>query len=309
MVMNVKTKKIKELSISEISLGTVQLGLPYGLKENAITPTSLEVQNVLSYAYEQGINSFDTAAAYGNSEEKIGQWINGRQLCITTKIHDLDISSESALISSMREAVLQSMKKLQLSSIPILMIHHFDEYFENKKIFDKAFSVMKDEGHILYSGVSAYSTDNYFDIAESGLDSVQIPINILDLDQVNTGGLKRIAESGMIVFGRSIYLQGLLLRSPEKLKSGMFYVEDTLKKYIQLCDKFNLSQRELAMFFVLSLHDVTSLVIGCRDVMQVKGNIETYMKYKKLSDEQMGEIIEMFSGTEKKIVIPMMWPK
>ncbi len=58
---------------SRLTLGTVQLGLPYGIANQTGQPdyrTSLEI---VAAALEGGINSFDTASSYGNGEQVLGQ--------------------------------------------------------------------------------------------------------------------------------------------------------------------------------------------------------------------------------------------
>lgn len=297
------------MDVSPLTLGTVQFGLPYGLKENAVASTQNEVDAALDFAFEHGISSLDTAAVYGDSEEKIGHWLNGRNLVVTTKVHDLDVSSEMTLIMSMREKVDASRKRLRLSCIPIVMVHHFDEYAEHKSWFDKAFEALKAEGKIGAGGVSAYSTNDYYRIALSGLEAVQIPVNIFDWKQIKSGGLNALQESGMIVFARSIYLQGLLLRDTNTLPRRMSYAAPTLRKYIDFCNQLNLSQSEMAMSFVHSLPGITSIVVGCRNLLQVKGNCELFAHVRKFEEAEMEEIRDRFSDTDKKIVVPMLWPK
>lgn len=305
-------RTIKGLNIPGITLGTVQLGIPYGLKEDAREATAEEVRDVLDCAVLSGITSFDTAAAYGSAEEKIGAWLgSGRHenVVVSTKVNGLDTGSEKALIDSMRAEVLKSKERLALDCIPVVMVHHFDEYISNKTSFDRAFAEMKAEGHILRSGISAYSTDDYYQIADSGLDAVQIPVNILDWAAITSGGMNALQESGMIVFARSIYLQGLLLRTPETLPARMKYALGTLLDYISLCEKYGMSQKDLAMSYVRSLPAVSSMVIGCRTAEQVRGNREVYDNTRILTPEQMNEIKHLFEKTDKSITIPMLWPK
>ena len=213
------------------------------------------------------------------------------------------------MTNSMRDRIDASRQRLHMSCIPIVMVHHFDEYVAHRAWFDKAFATMKAEGRIMCSGVSAYSTDDYFQIGDSGLDTVQIPVNILDWHQIDSGGLKALKDSGMLVFARSIYLQGLLLRTPETLPSRMRFAEGTLRKYIDLCDQYNLTQRELALSFVRTLPEIDSIVIGCRDIEQVKGNIETYKKSRDLTAQELQKIRSVFADTDRQILLPTLWPK
>ena len=295
--------------IPRLTLGTVQFGIPYGLRADARAAAQDEVDAALQTAFDAGVTGIDTAAAYGDSEEKIGSWIErtGNAPLVVTKVHGLDTASEAALIASMRTAADRSRARLRLSRIPVLMVHHFDEYQSHKTWFDRAFEALKDEGVIECSGVSAYSADDYFAIADSGLDAVQIPVNILDWKQIDSGGIR--ALEGMIVFARSIYLQGLLLRTPESLWPRLSFAGETLEKYIALCRRVGMTQRELAMAFALSVPGITSVVMGCRNAAQVRGNIEVFQGAKRLDPERMDEIHALFGHTDARIVNPSLWPR
>ena len=64
-------------SLSAMTIGTVQLGMNYGIANDAGQPDEAKSFAMLRAAFENGITSLDTAAAYGNSEEVIGSWMSG----------------------------------------------------------------------------------------------------------------------------------------------------------------------------------------------------------------------------------------
>ena len=72
------------MCISKFSLGTVQLGMNYGLGEFATKPSKSEAFRILNRAVELGVNTFDTANDYGDSEQLIGQWLPHIELCAST---------------------------------------------------------------------------------------------------------------------------------------------------------------------------------------------------------------------------------
>ena len=61
--------------IDKLILGTVQLGLNYGVNNSAGKPSLETAFDILNLAYESGIRTIDTAEAYGDSQEVIGQYI------------------------------------------------------------------------------------------------------------------------------------------------------------------------------------------------------------------------------------------
>ena len=58
---------------SKMMLGTVQFGLNYGIANKEGQPSLEKVKGILRSAAEFGVNTLDTAAAYGTSEEVLGQ--------------------------------------------------------------------------------------------------------------------------------------------------------------------------------------------------------------------------------------------
>ena len=61
-----------DLQVPRIGLGTVEIGLPYGVGLPNPPPDN-ECIELLRFALDQGITYFDTAAGYGRSEELLGK--------------------------------------------------------------------------------------------------------------------------------------------------------------------------------------------------------------------------------------------
>mgnify|MGYP001580093586 CR=1 FL=1 len=78
---------------SKLILGTVQFGLKYGINNTTGKPSNDEVLSLLKVAYNSGIRVLDTAEAYGNAHQLIGNYHNIRdnsKLKIITKFpHDI----------------------------------------------------------------------------------------------------------------------------------------------------------------------------------------------------------------------------
>ena len=60
----------------KLGIGAVQIGLEYGINNKTGKPDADTALDILSFAVDQGIYSFDTVVAYGNSEEILGRFIN-----------------------------------------------------------------------------------------------------------------------------------------------------------------------------------------------------------------------------------------
>ena len=68
-----KFVKSNGMDISVFSLGTVQLGMDYGLGDYTAKPSQEYAFELLDRALEQGVNTLDTANNYGDSEKEIGR--------------------------------------------------------------------------------------------------------------------------------------------------------------------------------------------------------------------------------------------
>ena len=308
-----KVNTVKGLDITVLSLGTVQLGMDYGI-HNANGKPSLETSfRILDAAMAAGINTLDTAAGYGNSEEVIGAWLKtipeDQRPFIVTKAAKLDHSSLDALRADLKERVKTSRERLGLSQLPLLMLHNCEDYLCDKENVKLVFEELKASGDILYSGISAYSNHDYGELAASGFDAVQIPVNIFDWGQIENGGLQKLKDSGMMIFVRSVYLQGLVFQDPKTLPAHMAFCKETLVKFRALCDKYQLSPAVLALSYALTLPGVTSLVLGSETVEQVQQNAQLLNATVTLSPAQMAEIRENFLNTDIKVLNPGLWPK
>ena len=76
--------------LSNMSLGTVQLGMNYGIANDAGKPELSKSFDMLSAALESGITSLDTARGYGDAEDVLGQYFKsgrytGEMPFLTTK--------------------------------------------------------------------------------------------------------------------------------------------------------------------------------------------------------------------------------
>ena len=306
-----KVNTSKGVDISVLSLGTVQLGINYGINNDGGKPDRAAAMKILDCALASGVNALDTAAAYGDSEEVIGQWLKTipaeKHPLITTKLKHLDHSSLENLRADVQRQVAACKERLGLTTIPVLMLHSFEEYDEDRENITTVFNELKASGDIRFSGISAYAHHDYSVIAESGFDAVQIPLNIFDWRQMENGGLEKLRASGMMIFVRSVYLQGLVFKDPANLPPEMEFCRETLEKFRMLCKKYSMSPAQLAISFALSVPGVMSLVLGCEKVEQVQQNAQLLDSCVTLSEAQMEEIKALFKDTDDHVLNPGTW--
>lgn len=118
------------LQVSPIGFGAFKIGRnakikyprPYDL------PSEAEVARLLDGLIDLGITHFDTAPAYGLSEQRIGDWLAGRDipLVVSTKVGEEFVEGKSHYrfdAASVRQSVANSLRLLRRDVLDIVLIH------------------------------------------------------------------------------------------------------------------------------------------------------------------------------------------
>lgn len=293
----------KNHRISKLSLGTVQFGLDYGIANTSAKPSKESVFEIIKYVTDNGINCFDTAQDYGDSEKVLGGTLpRDKNLFVVSKCKS-DLFRKDA-----QAAILKSLQNLNLDSLYALLLHDskilHDWQDSDSLIID---SLIK-ESKIKHFGVSIY-TSNEFDLAVENdkIDIIQIPFNMFDQRAIKENWFTRAKEKNKLLSIRSIYLQGLLLmdkdKVPHRLQSAIKHL-DLLSFFAQ---KLNMTKSELALSFVDTLAQDSLILFGCDNIDQAKENIENYNKLKKLDADIITQIISSFKNIEEEIYNPIRW--
>ncbi len=98
--------------IKKIALGTVQFGMKYGVANRFGQPSKETVFDILRLAHIEGVDTLDTAYAYGTSEEIIGEFISrfGKGFNIISKAPDMDKEGPAKYLN-------ESLKRLKQKKI------------------------------------------------------------------------------------------------------------------------------------------------------------------------------------------------
>ncbi|MBN2711762.1 MAG: aldo/keto reductase [Planctomycetes bacterium] len=132
---------------------------------------------ILRRAYEAGINFFDTANAYSDSEEKIG-------LALSDVRENIVIATKSG--AGDRDSVLAhielSLKRLKTDYIDIVQLHNPKE-LPNPDKADSSYAGLvraKEQGMIRHIGLTNHSIDNAKTAVASGLyETMQFPLSAI----------------------------------------------------------------------------------------------------------------------------------
>jgi len=141
-----------------------------------------EAEKVVRHAYERGFNYFDTARAYGDSEEKIGAALKDvrDEVVLATKTHQR--TKEAAA----RAGLKQSLRNLQTDKIDIVQLHGIDSEETLKQATGPegslaALEEARSQGKVDYIGITGHNSLVLAKSLRTGrFDTVLVPLNVLD---------------------------------------------------------------------------------------------------------------------------------
>jgi aryl-alcohol dehydrogenase-like predicted oxidoreductase len=199
------------LTVSSVALGTTKLGRNTGVKYpvDFRLPSDQEVATLLESARQLGVNLIDTAPAYGESERRLGSFINNHrdEIVLCTKCGEQYLNGRSIYDFS-AQAILasvgQSLRRLRTDHIDILLLHSDGNDVEILTQTDalETLSRLKKSGEIRAAGISAKTQAGIFEAART-LDVVMAPISQKEpslaeaLAEVQDRGLGVLAIKGL----------------------------------------------------------------------------------------------------------------
>ena len=244
-------------------IGSAQFGLRYGISNTTGQVNFKEIERILNYAILNKIQFIDTAKAYGNSEENLGNYIKGSNFKwkIITKFNRSDIS--------IMDQFNDSINKLNIN--PYAVLAHSSDLFISE-FFQKQAPKLLLENPELKIGVSLYDFKEIIKVLDCSFKPsiVQIPLNILDIEIYSSGLLAELKKNNIEIHARSIFLQGLLFLNPKDLDRRFDDVKPILFELSSIAKNDNLSLAELSLLWVNNLYEVDYIVIGLENKKQLQ---------------------------------------
>ena len=246
--------------MNRIVLGGAQLGLPYGILNGGETLSREEVARILDTAVDHGIDSIDTAIAYGQSESIIGETSQNR-FNIISKLPPLpvDISDVSEWVHSQ---VQGSLSRLKYTSLDALLLHRPQDLTgaQGAELYAAIGSLMA-EKMIRRFGVSIYSPDDLEGIVDTfEIHVVQAPLNVFDRRIL--GVTDQLSALNIEVHVRSVFLQGVLIASPQDRPHRFEPWSEHFALFDEWVRSSGVSAMACCMGFALQQPGIAKLVIG-----------------------------------------------
>jgi aryl-alcohol dehydrogenase-like predicted oxidoreductase len=295
------------LSIRKLGLGTVQFGLAYGVTNARGQVPTAEVDAIVGAALAAGIDLFDTAAAYGDSESALGHALGSHgNVRIVSKLPALAGDRIGAAeIDHCRTVLQRSLARLRRPSIHGLLLHAPDDL--RKPGAERLVAFLRDvksAGAVVRIGISAYDRAQIeLALDRLPLDAVQVPVSLLDQRLLQDGTLARLKSRNVEVHARSAFLQGALLAEPSSLPDHFAPHRDRLTAVGTAAERGGLSRLALCLRFVLDQPVIDRVIVGVTGVAELQQILAA-----AADPAPLPEGLAALAGDDPRLVNPALWP-
>lgn len=268
---------IRNQEVSLLGMGCMRLPVT---EENEIDYKRTE--EMIDYAYNNGINYFDTAYPYhdGKSEIVIGSILK-KYPRNTFLLADKMPIWNCKTLDDVKNVFNEQLSKCQVEYFDFYLCHamNLDRYHVYKELGAFDFLVqMKNEGKIRHLGFSYHdAAQNIIPIAdELAWDFAQIQFNYLDYEMQDA---KKQYEE--------LTKRNISVVVMEPVRGGMLAnVCDEAKELFSGYNP-NLSNASWALRYVANFPNIKVILSGMSNIEQLKDNVGTFVNYKALNEEEM----------------------
>ena len=300
------------LTASEVSLGTAEIGLDYGFKGSPqySRPSQEDSIRLIRSAADRGIDWLDTARAYGDSEEVIGQALKdlsprpriSSKVIFENPVSDMDAAAQRDQVFQSIEA---SLRALQVDAIDLLYIHNATEKLLRETAIRDSLAEARSQGKIRLAGATCYGEEDALATLKDPLFQVlQVPFSLLN-QKMRQRVFPEAARKGVGVFVRSVFLRGVLTPQIDFLPERLAPLREQASKILQVLGSEVDGLAEAAVRFCLSLPEISSVLMGLKNEAELDSNVAGLSRG-PLPEAVMPALAGM-SLSDRTLVDPVYW--
>ncbi len=292
-----------DLLVSEIGFGAWAIGGGAMIGKTAIgwgNSNDEESKKAIHFSLDAGINFFDTADIYGlgHSERLLGKLIGkDKELIIATKVGNVSRNEQFTVDYSkayILKACEESLKRLQKDTIDYYQLHTARlAHLQDGECLD-AMQQLQKEGKIRYWGISLNTFEplpeaNFF-IQQQKAVGFQLVLNLINQTAIPV--IKNAAQNGFGIIARMPLQFGLLTgkfdhdfsfpdNDHRKNRLTIPVIEaanSALNPVWDLCSKYQCSKTQLALSYILSYPEISTVIPGIRTKTHVQLNTQGLFK-------------------------------
>ena len=252
------------------------------------------VNAMVDYAIAHGINYFDTAPAYGQSEVVTGNALSRHPRSsykIATKMSN---QNGRPTLEAGKQMFETSLKNLQVDYVDFLLLHNvqnmsgFNTRFRSNGLFDWLLE-QKAKGRIKHLGFSFHgSNDDLPGLVDLyDWDFVQIQLNYADWKDMSSGWGGNSGTTSSEFLYNYLVGKGIPVLVMEPIKGGaLANVSDGVASVLRERHP-DLTPAANALTFVGSLPGVMVTLSGMSNMEQLKENVSLFTDFKPFNDSDM----------------------
>ena len=269
------------------------------------------VNAMVDYAIAHGVNYFDTAPAYGESEVVTGKALSRHPRSsykIATKISNMN---GRPTLEAGKQMFETSLKNLQVDYVDFLLLHNlqnlsgFNTRFKDNGLFEWLLE-QKKKGRIKHLGFSFHgSNDDLPKLTELyDWDFVQIQLNYVDWKEMSAGwgGSAGVTSSEFLY--NHLVGKGIPVLVMEPVKGGaLASVSDGIAGVLKERHP-DLTPAANALTFVGSLPGVMVTLSGMSNMEQLKENVSLFTGFKPFDEKEHAFMLTVADLYKSKGQIP-----
>ena len=301
---------------AELIIGSVQLGLAYGAANRTGKPDRQTALRLVRRAADAGVGGFDTARAYGESEDRLGEALKGRRVPTITKLSPLSElppdAPPEAVIAAVDGSIARSLGALQRDRLDCLLLHraaHLGAF--DGQVWRRLEHYLA-RGTIGSLGVSVQSpAEAHTALVHPNVRHIQLPFNILDWRWPEAKIITAIrSKPSVTVHARSVFLQGVLISGDPSVwprVEGM--ASPALISWLNGCaTKFGRqSVADLCLAYVRGQDWIDGVVIGMETEEQLETNLALSARA-PLASTDCAAIEASRPRVPEQLLDPALWP-
>jgi aryl-alcohol dehydrogenase-like predicted oxidoreductase len=256
--------------LSKLGFGAAQFPLDAGAPPRGRSPEA-EVAEILGLAARSGLTVFDSAHNAPHAEVVIGERLPrpcGFRVMI--KAGRADRGPDYV-----EDAARATLRRMGLRRADAIMVQVASDLFGpmGTESWTRLLE-LRDEGLFGAVGVAVFASDNPVGLAKRFKpDIIQAPASLLDQRLLVDGSLAQIAEMGVEVHLRSIFLQGLLFLPPDRVPGPMKGAASCLSRVRRMIAEGRSDPLQAALGFALSRPEASTVLVGVTSAPELQAII------------------------------------
>jgi aryl-alcohol dehydrogenase-like predicted oxidoreductase len=255
---------------ARLILGTAQFGLDYGIGNRTGQTSLSEATSILQTAQAHGVRVLDTAAAYGDSERRLGD-IGLERWSVISKLPLMpdDVGNVRQWVKESAEA---SLLRLKIPSLHGLLLHRPEQLLgSHGAALYAALLELKESNLVQKLGISIYDPGELDQLCKQyQFDIVQCPFNLMDRRLIDSGWLYRLRDLGTELHVRSVFLQGLLLLPPMARPAKFSRWEGLWSNWRRWLEQTAMTPLQACLNYALSFPEIGKVVLGVDRTTQLQ---------------------------------------